>query len=672
MSKSTKTEIEQVIAAQPTCTRREARSLLKICDNDVAKAIARYKLLDAYKDTEETASGTDSESEAPSSETDKDSNHDSEDSETVNYDEDDEESYWPALPRFDKPAELIKGGADGSGVFELESLIGFIQGGATDTQVQAYLDYYDEDIVQENMNALIGGEYPAIFYVVETHNVKLIRLWVKYGGDPNITCGEDKIPLLVFAILRGSRTLQTVTKTVETLLVLGALPSSIPAAFYQRYDEDLPEEGPDRSKMRDLGDENKKWCTPDFSTVMSAALNVTMRYFLDRASKFIQPSGREKTVVFRQNAEGVLGLYQSIIAQPVATRWLMRKLLSHLSRQSNKPLVLVFAGPSGHGKTELAKSLGSLLGVEMKPVNCTVMNNETDLFGARPPMSDWAKGSPVNNFIVEQHEKRSVIFMDEFEKTEQQVHNSLLIPFQEGTYEDRRDAKLVVDCKKTIWILATNAFDNMIHSFHEKNKAGLESDDVNEQERLVNELCQQLRRESISKWGAPLTGRIKTFMPFLRFSDAESIIVAHKGFMDYEAEVAKPIVLAKDPKHDRYIGNVRIAVKNDSSLFSRLSKENYIPETGARGIFDGVERELIDPLTEMYLKDGEDFDEDQPETLFEIGMGRDKEVEVKLIRQRREKVDKEQEEEEDEEGDVDSEEEEEDEEVEIVEIEDAE
>jgi energy-coupling factor transporter ATP-binding protein EcfA2 len=171
-------------------------------------------------------------------------------------------------------------------------------------------------------------------------------------------------------------------------------------------------------------------------------------------------------------------------------------------------LVLVFTGPSGHGKTELAKSLGSLLGVEMEQVNCTVMNQETDLFGPRPPMSDWQKGSRVNNFICRNDGKRSVIFMDEFEKTDAKVHNSLLIPFQEGmhqssaswtlvrhsdidltlnfpgSYEDRRDAKKIVDCRKTIWILATNEFDDTIHKYHEDNKAGLESNDVNEQERL--------------------------------------------------------------------------------------------------------------------------------------------------------------------------------------------
>lgn len=76
--------------------------------------------------------------------------------------------------------------------------------------------------------------------------------------------------------------------------------------------------------------------------------------------------------------------------------------------------------------------LGSLLGVKMKSVDCTVMNSETDLFGGRPPMRGSEEGSPVNNFLVEHDKKRSIVFMDEFEKTNQEIHNALLIPFQEG------------------------------------------------------------------------------------------------------------------------------------------------------------------------------------------------------------------------------------------------
>ncbi|KAK6220723.1 hypothetical protein LQW54_001914 [Pestalotiopsis sp. IQ-011] len=277
--------------------------------------------------------------------------------------------------------------------------------------------------------------------------------------------------------------------------------------------------------------------------------------------------------------------------------------------------------------------LGSLLGAEMESVDCTVMNSETDLFGGRPPYQNWQQGSNVNNFLCTNDGERSIVFMDEFEKTNEQIHNALLIPFQEGKYDDRRDPAKRIDCSKTIWILATNRFDATIHQYHEDNKKGLESDDKILQDRLVKKLCGDLRKESIAAFGAPLTGRIKDIVPFLRFSDAEATIVAHKGFMEYEDEVANPVKLSDKKEEDRYIGNVRIEVKNDSSTFSHIARHSYLPQTGARSIFDGLERQVIEEMTDLYLKDGDDLHKDQPETLFEIGMGKDKEVEIKLIPQ---------------------------------------
>lgn len=148
--------------------------------------------------------------------------------------------------------------------------------------------------------------------------------------------------------------------------------------------------------------------------------------------------------------------------------------------------------------------LGSLLGVDMESVDCTVMNSETDLFGGRAPYQNWQQGSNVNNFLCTNDKKRSIVFMDEFEKTNEQIHNALLIPFQEGKrlmlanssvqslltdehvgkYDDRRAPAKRIDCSKTIWILATNRFDATIHQYHEDNKKGLESDDKILQDKL--------------------------------------------------------------------------------------------------------------------------------------------------------------------------------------------
>lgn len=101
---------------------------------------------------------------------------------------------------------------------------------------------------------------------------------------------------------------------------------------------------------------------------------------------------------------------------------------------TGRPLVLLFAGPSGHGKTEVARNLGRLLGTPLKTVDCTHLDFETDLFGPWSPYQGWEKGSAVNNYLVSNSGKRCVVFMDEFEKTKDKVRQALLLPFESGEY----------------------------------------------------------------------------------------------------------------------------------------------------------------------------------------------------------------------------------------------
>jgi MoxR-like ATPase len=97
-----------------------------------------------------------------------------------------------------------------------------------------------------------------------------------------------------------------------------------------------------------------------------------------------------------------------------------------------QPLVLLFAGPSGHGKTELARNLGRLLSLDLYSVDCTNLSHESDLFGPWFPYQGWEKGSAVNNYLASHNGQRCVICMDEFEKTKDEVRRALLVPFQSG------------------------------------------------------------------------------------------------------------------------------------------------------------------------------------------------------------------------------------------------
>ncbi|KAI0532320.1 P-loop containing nucleoside triphosphate hydrolase protein [Xylaria digitata] len=564
----------------PGSTIKKARKTLKRCHGDVDKAVFHLK--------------SQPEATRPCAQ----------DAETENQQDEDPSSYLQ-LPTLSQPTPLPHG--HGSG-FSLHDVIGAIQSGHSLDWVYQYLAFrhkIDSQKLSSSLNSNVQG-FPAIFYVVAANNVELIRCWVRYGGNLNATHEASGLPLIAFAILRACRLRSQSTKILRELLSLGADPKVIPTAFYQPFLRELPKSGPTEADLDDIQEDNKLWCKPGFRQLLSAALSILQRYLLDRASRAKPNSGRKRVLVNRKNAEALLGLNLLIIGQEMAAESLKSTLLYHLGMPSREPMVLLFAGPSGHGKTELARKLGDLMSLELHTVDCTMVTKELELFGPKPPFSDYAAGTPLNNFLSRKSGATSVVFLDEFEKTSDDVRNALLIPFDQGEYMDRRNWS-EVNCLQTIWILATNAFDREIHEFCELNKDLLENGADLQRSPAFKKLVARLWKECISYFGAPLSGRINEIVPFLRFTSDESAVVADKGIMVMEEEFARPV------KGDRLIGNVCLDLPRGSTVCSNIANKHYMPVLGARSIFSGIDRVIARPTANMYLEDRDDFAENQPE-----------------------------------------------------------
>lgn len=81
------------------------------------------------------------------------------------------------------------------------------------------------------------------------------------------------------------------------------------------------------------------------------------------------------------NITALLQVPYHLIGQTPATTTVLESIIGHIALGSEKPLVLVYAGPSGDGKTELATQMGDLMSVDTLVVDCTEMQYETDMFG---------------------------------------------------------------------------------------------------------------------------------------------------------------------------------------------------------------------------------------------------------------------------------------------------
>lgn len=68
-------------------------------------------------------------------------------------------------------------------------------------------------------------------------------------------------------------------------------------------------------------------------------------------------------------------------------------------KPQSKAVALMLAGPSGHGKTFLAKTIGKILGIPYHEVDCSSAGNANEIFGLSGPYLGADRGSALNSFM---------------------------------------------------------------------------------------------------------------------------------------------------------------------------------------------------------------------------------------------------------------------------------
>ena len=239
----------------------------------------------------------------------------------------------------------------------------------------------------------------------------------------------------------------------------------------------------------------------------------------------------------------------------------------------NKPLgSFMFIGPTGVGKTELAKTLADFLFNDEKALTRIDMSEYMEKFsvsrliGAPPGYVGYDEGGQLTEAV--RRRPYSVILFDEVEKAHPDVFNVLLQVLDDGRLTDSQGR--VVDFKNTIIIMTSNLGSDLI----------LENGDKSPEE-LKSKIDVLLK---------------STFRPeFLNRID-EIVMFKKLG-----KEVISGIVKLQLERVAKRLEGKRIKLDFDESSISFLCEKGYDPAFGARPVKRAVQSYLENPLAKEIL-----------------------------------------------------------------------
>ncbi|WP_269604354.1 ATP-dependent Clp protease ATP-binding subunit [Prochlorococcus marinus] len=244
----------------------------------------------------------------------------------------------------------------------------------------------------------------------------------------------------------------------------------------------------------------------------------------------------------------------------------------------------LFLGPTGVGKTELAKSLASSLFDEEDALLRLDMsefmerNAVSRLLGAPPGYVGYEEGGQLTEAIRKR--PYAVLLLDEIEKAHPEVFNILLQVLDDGRLTDSQGR--TVDFRNTIIVMTSNLASKAILN----NSLQVQSENSNKN-TLAQELDQKINEALTKHFRPEFLNRIDEV---IRFSPLEPESL--EKIVRLQLEELKQLL--KHQGLDLYV---------DETTIKTLADEGYEPEYGARPLRRVIRRRLENPLATQILEE---------------------------------------------------------------------
>ena len=313
---------------------------------------------------------------------------------------------------------------------------------------------------------------------------------------------------------------------------------------------------------------NEEVTEEDIATVVSSWTGIPVTKMLE--------GERQKLVKMEER------LGQRVIGQTEAVRAVsnaVRRARSGL-QDPNRPIgSFIFMGPTGVGKTELARALAEFMFDDDNAMVRIDMSEYMEkhtvarLIGAPPGYVGYEEGGQLSEAV--RRRPYSVVLFDEIEKAHHDVFNVLLQVLDDGRLTDGQGR--TVDFKNTLVVMTSNIGSPIIQEYFQNGKTSSKGQ-AEMEERVKAELKRHFRPEFLNR--------------------VDDIIVFHS----LDQPQLERIVEIQLKRLEKRLAQQQLALELDKAARQLLARDGYDPQFGARPLKRAIQEMLLDPLSVKLLE----------------------------------------------------------------------
>ncbi|ANC31400.1 ATP-dependent Clp protease ATP-binding subunit ClpC1 [Isoptericola dokdonensis DS-3] len=329
-------------------------------------------------------------------------------------------------------------------------------------------------------------------------------------------------------------------------------------------------------------DKEKAWKSGDLDTVAEVDDELIAEVLaMSTGIPVIKLTEEESSKLLHMEDE----LHKRVVGQDIAIKALsqaIRRTRAGLKDPKRPGGSFIFAGPTGVGKTELAKALAEFLFgdedalIQLDMSEFSEKHTVSRLFGSPPGYVGYDEGGQLTEKV--RRRPFSVVLFDEVEKAHADIFNSLLQVLEDGRLTDSQGR--VVDFKNTVIIMTTNLGTRDIAKGVQTGfNAG--GDLVTSYERMKAKVNEELRQH----FRPEFLNRVDDTVVFPQLSQQEIIEIV-------DLEIAKL---------DKRLRDKDMGIELTQAAKNLLAEKGYDPVLGARPLKRAIQREIEDALSEKIL-----------------------------------------------------------------------